>query len=148
MRRQPDGTLRFSPSDLITFLQGEFAAWMERAYADRGADHRTFPQPDDDDPELALIQQKGIEHEAAVLATLETRYGAAVRLTSEDTTGKTLAAMRAGNALIYQGRLDDGVWHGYPDFLARTETPSRFGTWAYQPLDAKLARSSKPYFLI
>ena len=147
MRRDTDDTLRFSPSDLITYLQGEFAAWMERAHAER-PDDPAFPKSDPDDPEMALIRSKGLEHEAAVLQTLEARHGKAEQLSFGAPASDTLTAMQAGKPLIYQGRLDDGLWHGYPDFLVRTDTPSRLGAWAYQPLDAKLARSPKPYFLI
>ena len=66
MRQQSGGSLRFSPSDLITFLEGEFAAWMERAYTERGHDS-SFAPPDDADPEMALIRDKGMHHEAADL---------------------------------------------------------------------------------
>jgi len=147
MRHRSYGSLLFSPSDLITFLQGEFAAWMERAYAERGPES-SFTKPDPEDPEMALIQRKGLEHEATVLKLLQERHGDAVQLSTEASATETLAAMQSGKTLIYQGRLDDGVWHGYPDFLSRIETPSNLGPWAYQPLDAKLARSAKPYFLI
>src|SRR6266576_266044 len=147
MRKPADGSLHFSPSDLITFLEGEFAAWMERAYAERRRDS-SFPRPDEADPETALIRNKGMEHEASVLAKLEAAHGQAVRFEKEEDGSRTLAALQSGKTLIYQGCLDDGVWHGYPDFLLRTETPSRLGPWSYRPLDSKLARSAKPYFLI
>ncbi len=147
MRKLTDGSLHFSPSDLITFLSGEFAAWMERAYADRGHDASGLT-PDDADPEMALIRDKGMQHEASVLAKLEAQHGPAVRFDHEKDGANTLAALEAGKTLIYQGRLDHGVWHGYPDFLLRTDTPSRLGPWSYRPLDSKLARSAKPYFLI
>src|SRR6266508_6137401 len=147
MRLQPDHSLQFSPSDLITFLEGEFAAWMERADAERGHDS-SFAAPDDVDPEMALIRDKGMQHEASVLAKLEAQHGRAVRFEHEKDGANTLAALQSGKTLIYQGRLDHGNWHGYPDFLLRSETPSRLGSWSYRPLDSKLARSAKPYFLI
>ena len=34
MQRLPDGTYRFSPTDLIAFLESDFAAWCERDLAD------------------------------------------------------------------------------------------------------------------
>ncbi|MDP3940569.1 MAG: TM0106 family RecB-like putative nuclease [Deltaproteobacteria bacterium] len=148
MRHSAGHSLQFSPSDLITFLSGEFAAWMERAYAERGRKDPSFPSPDDADPEMALVRDKGMQHEAAVLAKLELQHGPAVRFEHEKDGANTLAALQTGKRLIYQGRLDHGVWHGYPDFLVRTETPSRLGPWSYRPLDSKLARSAKPYFLI
>jgi uncharacterized protein len=148
MRLQPEGTFLFSPSDLITFLSGEFAAWMERAYAERERKDSSFPSPDEADPEMALVRDKGMQHEAAVLGKLEATHGPAVRFEDERDGTNTLAAFTAGEQLIYQGRLDHGAWHGYPDFLVRTESPSRLGPWSYWPLDSKLARSAKPYFLI
>src|SRR6266566_4298696 len=148
MRQRPDNSLLFSPSDLITFLEGEFAAWMERAYAERGRTDAGFPHPDEADPEMALIRDKGMQHEASVLAKLEAAHAPAVRFEHEEDGANTLAALQAGKKLIYQGRLDDGAWHGFPDFLLRTETMSRLGEWSYSPLDSKLARSAKPYFLI
>ncbi len=147
MRLQPNHSLQFSPSDLITFLEGEFDAWMERAYAERGQQDASFPRPDED-LERQLYREKGAEHEESILAKLEGLHGPAVRIDREEATSETLAAVRLGRQLIYQGRLDDGAWHGYPDFLLRTDTPSRLGPWSYRPLDSKLARSAKPYFLI
>ena len=147
MRSLGTGSLHFSPSDLITYLEGEFAAWMERARIERRNDS-SFPQPDEADPEMALIRNKGMEHEASVLTKLETAHGPAVRFENEEDGTNTLATLQSGQTLIYQGRLDDGAWHGYPDFLLRTDTPSRLGPWSYRPLDSKLARSAKPYFLI
>ncbi len=149
MRLKPDASLHFSPSDLITFLEGEFAAWMERAYAERGTQDAGV-RPDEDDPEMEFVRGKGIEHEASVLAKLEALHGPAVRIQDIDAATDTLAALQSGKKLIYQGRLDHGAWHGYPDFLLRTDTPppSRLGPWSYRPLDSKLARSAKPYFLI
>src|SRR5712664_3881975 len=144
MRLQPDGSFQFSPSDLITFLEGEFAAWMERAYAVRRHDS-SFPGPDEADPDMALVRDKGMQHEASVLTKLEATHGRAVRFEHEADGSRTLAALQSGKQLIYQGRLGDGAWHGYPDFLLRTETTSRFGPWSYRPLDSKLARSAKPY---
>ena len=36
MIHSPDGTLRYSPRDLVAYLQGDFAAWCERMFAERG----------------------------------------------------------------------------------------------------------------
>jgi hypothetical protein len=35
MQRLKDGTYRFSPKDLIAYLEGDFAAWCERNHAER-----------------------------------------------------------------------------------------------------------------
>jgi predicted RecB family nuclease len=61
---------------------------------------------------------------------------------------ETLAAMRRGEQIIYQGYLEYGKFGGYPDFLVRVDRPSQVGAWSYEPWDTKLARHPKPYFLI
>ena len=33
MQPLPDGTFRYSPRDLVAYLEGDFAAWCERAQA-------------------------------------------------------------------------------------------------------------------
>src|SRR6266545_1255107 len=102
MRKLPDGSLHFSPSDLITFLEGEFAAWMERTYAARGREDSGL-RPDDADPEMELVRGKGMEHEASVLQKLELQHGQAVRIEGKGAapdTFDTLAAMQSGKTLI------------------------------------------------
>ncbi len=152
MRVQPDGTTLYSPSDLIAFLEGDFAAWMERRQAEQKAGRASlaFPfAPDEADAERDLVARQGARHEAAVLAALRTRHGDCEEVPSgDDSVERTLAAMRTGRPVIYQGHLTAGRWHGYPDFLVRTDSPSELGAWAYWPLDSKLARSARPYFLI
>ncbi|OLE11694.1 MAG: hypothetical protein AUG89_09245 [Acidobacteria bacterium 13_1_20CM_4_56_7] len=148
----PDGSLRYSPSDLIAYLEGDFAAWMERRQAEQEAG-RAEPvytlAPDEDDADQGLVARRGEEHEAAVLAVLRARVGDCEEVPGGDqSVERTLAAMRSGRRLIYQGHLTAGAWHGYPDFLLRTDSPSQLGAWAYWPVDSKLARSAKPYFLI
>ncbi|MFO1541194.1 MAG: TM0106 family RecB-like putative nuclease, partial [Chloroflexota bacterium] len=60
----------------------------------------------------------------------------------------TIAAMRAGADVIYQGTFFDGTWVGKADFLLRVdhaagEEPSAFGPWHYEIADTKLARRVK-----
>ncbi len=148
----PDGSRRYSPSDLISYLEGDFAAWMERRHAEHKAGRTSlaFPfAPDEADAEQELVTRQGAQHEAAVLAVLRARLGDCEEVPSGDhSVEQTLAAMRKGRRLIYQGHLTAGEWHGYPDFLVRMDSPSELGAWAYWPVDSKLARSAKPYFLI
>ena len=40
MQPLPDGTFRFSPHDLVAYLEGDFAAWCERTQAERDARRR------------------------------------------------------------------------------------------------------------
>ncbi|MCA9095837.1 MAG: hypothetical protein KDA68_20300 [Planctomycetaceae bacterium] len=78
--------LRFSPSDLVTFLDSEFASWMDRWHVlqrsrPNGAKKQSNSdsalvlngvecQRDEDDEESRLIAQKGQEHEQKFLIGL------------------------------------------------------------------------------
>jgi predicted RecB family nuclease len=114
-----------------------------------------------------LVARKGHEHEAAHLSRLEAQGRQVVEIVTEpgregsngadprtleglrDGAERTLDAMRAGAEVIYQAVLFDGErWRGYADFLERVERPSALGAWGYEVVDAKLARSARPYFLI
>jgi uncharacterized protein len=55
----------------------------------------------------------------------------------------TLAAMRAGIDVIYQGTLEHQDWSGRPDFLRKVAIPSELGAWSYEAYDTKLARETK-----
>ena len=67
----------------------------------------------------------------------------------ERDAARTLDAMRAGAAVVYQGVLVEDGWHGISDFLVRIASPSpAFGDWSYEAWDTKLARRSKPYFVL
>jgi uncharacterized protein len=136
---------RFSPSDLVNYLSSEFITWMDRFVLD----HPNAVEPDADTEEMQIVQDKGIEHERDFLACLK----AAGRHVTEFGEQKehrlaTLAAMRRGDEIIYQGYLERDEFAGYPDFLVRVGTPSLLGSWSYEPWDTKLAHHPKPYFLI
>jgi uncharacterized protein len=151
MLRLPDGTFRYSPKDLNAFLEGDFAAWCERDYAETrgtGAAHAT---PDAADDESALVIRRGLEHEATYLATLRQQEPGIVEIprSNDDAAfDATRAAIAAGAPIIYQGELRAGAWMGIADFLIRTRDPASPDSGHYEPRDTKLARSAKPYFIL
>ncbi|MBK8504279.1 MAG: hypothetical protein IPL46_19970 [Saprospiraceae bacterium] len=51
--------------------------------------------------------------------------------------------MQKGVDIIIQGRLEGELWSGFTDILRRVEVPSRWGSWSYEVLDAKLAMNTK-----
>lgn len=51
-------------------------------------------------------------------------------------------------SVIYQAVFADDEWHGVSDFLVRIERPSTLGDWSYEAWDTKLARHTKPYFVL
>lgn len=150
MQRLTDGRIRYSPRDLIAWLEGDFAAWCERARIEGvGVAGGHAVETDADDEEQDLVARKGIEHEDAYLTELRARHPDLVAIAQGDAAHEeTLAAMRAGASVIYQAHLMLGDWHGYPDFLFRVEGASALGDFHYQPRDTKLARSAKPYFIV
>ena len=135
----------FSPSDLINFMGSEFVTWMDRFYKECPGEI----EPDQDTEEDKIIQDKGLEHERAFLGRLAAQGRRLCDLSGErDHVDSTLAAMRRGEEIIYQGYLECDDFAGYPDFLVLVETPSNLGAWSYEPWDTKLARHTKPYFLV
>ena len=153
MNYTADGVLRFSPRDLIAYLEGDFSAWCDRMEAE-GKRAGAAPAPgwfrrDAKDAELELIARKGLEHESRFLAKVKAREPGLVEIAKgASDTADTLAAMRAGAPVIFQGHLAAGAWHGYPDFLFRIPGPSALGDYHYTAWDTKLARSARPYFLV
>ena len=156
MFHSPDGTLRYSPRDLVAYLEGDFAAWCERMLAERGRTRGAgsaeleWATPDEDD-ESALAARKGEEYEHRYLVRLREREPGLIEIARKDPAGheRTLAAMEAGAPVIYQAHLVVDGWQGYPDFLVRCPGAAcRCGGHHYTPWDTKLARSAKPHFLI
>jgi predicted RecB family nuclease len=143
------GQFVFSPSDLNHFLECEHLIHLQLA---RGG-HAT---PVVRDAHAELLAAKGLEHEAAWLRRFRDEGRQVVEIDAPPgprdfarDAERTLAAMRSGADVIYQGVLVDDGWHGISDFLVRTDAASPvFGGWSYEAWDTKLARRSKPYFVL
>jgi predicted RecB family nuclease len=138
------GTLVFSPSDLIVFMESEYASWMDRFYLE-------FPEevhPDEATPQELISRVKGEEHEHEFLEELADRGRDICNLKGNDDENATLEAMRAGREIIYQGKVALEFFAGFPDFLVRVEGKSFLGGYHYEAWDTKLARKPKPYFVI
>ena len=147
MQKHADGTVVVSATDLVGFLACDHLAMLEL-----GRIEGLWEKPFRDDPELALMQERGYEHERAYLERLRSEG----RSIHEIATGElrtpdqlraaeaeTLAAMRAGRDVIFQATFFDGRWRGHADFLLRVESPSALGAWSYEVADTKLARRVK-----
>lgn len=159
--------LIFSPSDLVVFLESEFASWMDRwriesAKNNEGmANKLSLPlgvgqeglacKPDEQDAESRLIASMGMSHESTFLQKLlEKGHGVEdiQKVVTERQLDATIEAMRSGTGFVYQGRLKLGRFEGLADFLVRLPGDSLLGEYHYEVLDTKLARSVKPYFII
>ena len=103
-----------------------------------------------------LAAEKGDEHERRHLELWRREHAEGLVEIAKDRgpTGleraakATREAMEAGAPVIYQATFLDMPWMGYADFIERVEEPSALGEWSYIPIDTKLARSVKPYFVI
>ena len=156
MIHAPDGKLRFAPKDLVSYLEGDFAAWCDRMLVERGRNGGTASSGElpwatpDEDKERELAAKKGQEHEARYLARFRAQYSGLVEIAFGESAAaeRTLAAMAAGAPAIYQAQLVSDGWQGYADFLFRCPDGCDCGGHHYTPWDTKLARSAKPYFLV
>jgi predicted RecB family nuclease len=143
-----DGTLVVSATDLVGFLECDHLVTLEELRA-RGE----LQKPVRDDPELELVRRRGYEHEALYIEALREQGRTVVEMASReprtpaelrDAEAETLAAMRAGTDVIFQGTFFDGRWRGHPDFLLRRDDrPSALGSWSYDVADTKLAKRVK-----
>ncbi len=151
------GRTVYAASDLVGFLECEHLTALERA-----ALGGLVPRPVRDDPELALLQERGLEHETRFLAWLRDQGHIVVDgRVSADRPGRehreealranadrTRQLMRDGTDVIYQATFFDGTWLGYVDFLVRVDEPSGLGPFGYEVFDTKLARRTKGGALI
>ncbi len=154
------GNLVHSPHDLVTFLDGPFASWMDRLYLERNRLSATFKlpwacvtmdslAPDAPTEDLELVARRGIEHESAYVEELKKQSDDFVEIQRNDRAAETtIAEMKAGRSRIYQGCLAVSPLLGYPDFLIKVSGDSGFGPWHYEPCDTKLALTPRPAFII
>ncbi len=141
MVQHRDGTTLFSPSDLNAFLECEHLTQLELAVA-----RHELERPADENPQADLVKRKGDEHEAAYLAALVAEGREVVTIARDwdlDVAARaTEEAMRAGAEVVYQACFVDGGWRGFADFVERQPDGS------YEVVDTKLARHSKPTYVL
>ncbi len=146
-----DGRMLYSASDLNDYLECAHSSELSRAVA-RGELAR--PAEPAGVTQRSLLSRKGDEHERRYLQRLRETGAEVADLTPdageslERSCRRTRAALEAGHQYIYQPTFFDGTFVGRADFLRRIDEPNPARAWSYAPIDAKLARSAKPYFLV
>lgn len=145
-RMKAGGPLVYSPSDLITFMDSAFDSWMERFYAE----YPDEVKPDERDESLEILAKHGNTHELAFLTHLQKEgYDIAeIHSKNESARLETIAAMRDGREIIYQGFLQADEFAGLSDFLVKVDGASELGDFHYEVWDTKLSKKAKPYFVI
>lgn len=140
--RYKNGQIVYSPSDLINFMESPFTSWMDRLFLEKPP----HLKPEAPGAAQALLQKKGDEHEIAFLESLrrDKRQICEIPVDFEsDALELTRTAIKTGYEIIYQGVLSCGEFEGRSDFLVRNDNGHLYEVW-----DTKLARKSKPYFLL
>jgi predicted RecB family nuclease len=134
--------IRLSATDLSNHLACRHLTVLDLQVA-----RRTIPAPGFSSPDLRVIQELGLRHEAAYLASLAGRGFSVADLrgfrNDETAAAETRTRMEAGVDVIAQGTLAVGRWFGRPDLLRKVPKPSVFGDWSYEVYDCKLARETK-----
>ena len=74
MKKDGNGTINFSPSDLIVYMGSPFASWMARLSIDRPEQLKGVEK--DHDEMKNFLADKGKEHEDLFLQYLREEYGA------------------------------------------------------------------------
>jgi len=152
-----NGNLIISPSDVVVFLESEFASWMDRWLVGEyksgpvipSVADKLQPTPDQADLQTLLFAKKGMQHEIAFLDDLKQQGKQIVEIGRDNSPfDTTIAAMREGTDFIYQARLETPGFGGWADFLVKREGASVFGPHHYEPWDTKLARSPKAHFIV
>ena len=104
-------------------------------------------------PSSSSSGRRGYDHEQRYIEQLTSDGRTVVEMQRRDprtpdelraSEAETLAAMRNGVDVIFQGTFFDGRWRGHPDFLVRRDDrASDLGAWSYDVADTKLAKRVK-----
>jgi len=141
------GAIRLSASDLSNHLACNHLSSLDLEVATGFR-----PIPDWNSPDAWVLQQRGIEHEAAYVRHLLSQSFTALSLQDirdeKKALAETVAAMQKGVDIIIQAALADGSWFGRADVLRRVELESDLGIWSYEAYDCKLALETKAAALL
>ena len=140
--------IKHSPSSLMRFFVSPYEARMYR-YLKEVDPNAALEDPED--PFMQVASRKGDQHEKQLYEKLKEDAEASIIILDadpEDMVAATKKAMEEGKDLIYQSALRDENFFGRADFLLKVKGESKFGNYAYEIWDAKLANKSKPQYLL
>ncbi len=142
MMKNLSGKIRLAATDLSNHLSCRHLTALDLSVA-RG--QRAAPEWRA--PDLAIIQELGLRHEASYLQWLQDQGKSFINLqqikSEHEAVAETLSCMQKGVEIIAQGSLSALPWFGRPDVLAKVDKPSRLGAWSYEAYDCKLSRETK-----
>ena len=129
-------------TNIASFLACQHIATLERKEAAGEIKRKLYA-----DPGAELLRKLGLEHERNYLRQLieEGRNVVEIPIGGpwSESSAQTREAMATGADVVYQATFLDGLWGGRADFLLRVETPSKLGSWSYEVIETKLAKSTK-----
>jgi uncharacterized protein len=138
----------FSATDIASFLACRHTATLARA-----AFKNEIVKPFFKDAAVDLLRKLGLKHEQRHLRELGEKNGLVVAQIDvngrwEDAVAETVRALHDGVDAVYQATFLHGQWGGRADFLVRVNKPSTLGSWSYEVVETKLARSTKATALV
>lgn len=140
--KSEQNSIRLSASDLSNHLDCLHLTTLEYLRA-----AGRIESPEWTNPDTAVLQHLGFEHERKYLQHLAGRGLKIADLRpvqlAQSAVQSTLQAMQDGVDVITQAVLANGRWFGRADVLLRVEVPSDLGAWSYEVYDCKLARETK-----
>lgn len=144
--QKKNGSYLFSASDIVSFLECEHSTTL-------GLQNLETPlERAPEDPQLKLIQDKGLAHEKAYFEKLtQARTWVDVNAQGDSVETRVAAtrkAMHEGVDVIFQAAFLHDQYLGYADFLVKVDSPSQLGAYSYEVQDTKLARSARGKFII
>ena len=138
----------FSATDIASFLACPHTATLDRAES-----KDEIVKPFFKNAAVDLLRKLGLDHEQRYLRELSDEDGLTVSQIAiggnwKDAVAETVEALRQGVDAVYQATFLDAPWGGRSDFLVRVNTPSALGSWSYEVVETKLARSTKATALV
>jgi len=138
----------FSATDIASFLACPHTATLDRAES-----KNEIVKPFFKNAAVDLLRKLGLDHEQRYLLGLAKKDGLAIAQIGVNgswnaAVAETLRALREGVDAVYQATFLDAPWGGRSDFLVRVNEPSALGSWSYEVVETKLARSTKATALV
>jgi len=132
-----NNSIQYSASDLVNYLGCRHLTELNRQTA-----LGNINAPDWINPAIALLQQKGQEHEHAYVEHLKSQNLKVCELDGKSFSATNDAIVK-GFDIVTQARFEKDGWVGIADILQKVPGKSDLGDWYYEVEDTKLARETK-----
>jgi uncharacterized protein len=137
MNLSSKNTLQLSATDLSNHLYCHHLPQLNKQVAEGN-----LKRPYRNDPTLDALAQRGREHESSYVKYLESKGLTTINLTNKNLEA-TIDAMSQAVDVITQARLENNQWLGLADILIKVPGKSKFGDYAYEVQDTKLAQNTR-----